>query len=93
MARPDFGQVVWSLLRPRLKVKVFANPVVVAAFQVAWYICTVVACIFLVGRLIVRWRLLKKLYLDDCFVVAAALCLIGDLAIQHYMFNLGMAPP
>ncbi|OOF99289.1 hypothetical protein ASPCADRAFT_127840 [Aspergillus carbonarius ITEM 5010] len=58
---------------------------------VAWYICTVVACIFLVGRLIVRWRLLKKLYLDDCFVVAAALCLIGDLAIQHYMFNLGMS--
>ncbi|GKZ39511.1 hypothetical protein AbraIFM66950_000458 [Aspergillus brasiliensis] len=58
---------------------------------VAWYICTVAACIFLVFRLIVRWRLLKKLYLDDCFVVAAALCLIGDLGIQHYMFTQGMS--
>ncbi|EHA19279.1 hypothetical protein ASPNIDRAFT_178492 [Aspergillus niger ATCC 1015] len=56
---------------------------------VAWYICTVAACIFLVFRLIIRWRLLKKLYLDDFFVVAAALCLIGDLGIQHYMFTQG----
>ncbi|KAL4877959.1 hypothetical protein BJY04DRAFT_230234 [Aspergillus karnatakaensis] len=58
---------------------------------VAWYICTIVACIFLVLRLAVRWRLLKRLYLDDFFVTLAALCLIGDLAIQHYMFNQGMS--
>ncbi|CAK48242.1 uncharacterized protein An11g00090 [Aspergillus niger] len=60
---------------------------------VAWYICTVAACIFLVFRLIIRWRLLKKLYLDDFFVVAAALCLIGDLGIQHYMFTQASTPP
>ncbi|PYH96664.1 hypothetical protein BO71DRAFT_417688 [Aspergillus ellipticus CBS 707.79] len=58
---------------------------------VAWYICTAAACVFLVCRLIVRWRLLKKLYLDDYFVVGAAMCLIGDLAIQHYMFTQGMS--
>ncbi|KAL4997996.1 hypothetical protein BDV10DRAFT_185612 [Aspergillus recurvatus] len=58
---------------------------------VAWYVCTVVACVFLVARLVVRWRLLKRLYLDDIFVALAALCLIGDLAIQHYMFNQGMS--
>ncbi|KAJ5746972.1 uncharacterized protein N7511_008668 [Penicillium nucicola] len=41
------------------------------------------------------WRagglLLKRLYLDDLFVCLAAMCLIGDLAIQHYMFNQGMS--
>ncbi|CAG8153538.1 unnamed protein product [Penicillium salamii] len=56
---------------------------------VAWYVCTVTACTFLVCRLVVRVRLLKRLYLDDLFVTMAALCLIGDLAIQHYMFNQG----
>ncbi|KAL4790931.1 hypothetical protein BDV19DRAFT_393544 [Aspergillus venezuelensis] len=60
---------------------------------VAWYICTVVACAFLVARLTVRWRLLKRLYIDDLFVTLAALCLIGDLAIQHYMFLQGMTTP
>ncbi|KAJ5512059.1 hypothetical protein N7463_001611, partial [Penicillium fimorum] len=58
---------------------------------VAWYVCTVAACIFLVCRLVVRVRLLKRLYLDDLFVALAALCLIGDLAIQHYMFSQGMS--
>ncbi|KAL4818894.1 hypothetical protein BDW67DRAFT_194410 [Aspergillus spinulosporus] len=58
---------------------------------VAWYVCTVVACVFLVARLAVRWRLLKRLYIDDIFVALAALCLIGDLVIQHYMFNQGMS--
>ncbi|EAA57806.1 hypothetical protein AN5943.2 [Aspergillus nidulans FGSC A4] len=60
---------------------------------VAWYVCTVVACVFLVARLAVRWRLLKRLYIDDVFVALAALCLIGDLAIQHYMFNQGGLTP
>ncbi|RAL07945.1 uncharacterized protein BO97DRAFT_408677 [Aspergillus homomorphus CBS 101889] len=58
---------------------------------VSWYIVTIVACLFLICRLGVRWRLLKRLYLDDFFVTVAALCLIGDLAIQHYMFNQGMS--
>ena len=61
----------------------------VSVVQVAWYVCTVAACIFLICRLVVRLGLLKRLYLDDLFVIMAALCLIGDLAIQHYMFNLG----
>ncbi|KAL3478329.1 hypothetical protein BJX99DRAFT_107875 [Aspergillus californicus] len=60
---------------------------------VAWYVCTVVACVFLIARIVVRLRLLKRLYLDDFFVSLAALCLIADLAIQHYMFNLGMTEP
>ncbi|KAL2825101.1 hypothetical protein BJY01DRAFT_230296 [Aspergillus pseudoustus] len=58
---------------------------------VSWYICTIVACIFLVARLCVRWQLLKRLYIDDLLVTLAALCLIGDLAIQHYMFDQGMS--
>ncbi|KAL5340253.1 hypothetical protein BJX70DRAFT_128170 [Aspergillus crustosus] len=58
---------------------------------VAWYICTIVACVFLVTRLTIRWRLWKRLYLDDLFVALAAMCLIGDLGIQHYMFNQGMS--
>ncbi|KAJ5556789.1 hypothetical protein N7494_000704 [Penicillium frequentans] len=58
---------------------------------VAWYVCTVVACVFLICRLAVRFRLLNRLYLDDLLVCLAALCLIADLAIQHYMFNQGMS--
>ncbi|KAI9370821.1 hypothetical protein BJX61DRAFT_513993 [Aspergillus egyptiacus] len=58
---------------------------------VGWYICTIVACIFLVSRLAIRWQLLKHLYLDDLLVSLAALCLVGDLAIQHYMFSQGMS--
>ncbi|KAL2817638.1 hypothetical protein BJX63DRAFT_102974 [Aspergillus granulosus] len=58
---------------------------------VSWYICTVVACVFLLARLGVRWQLLKRLYIDDMLVTLAILCLIGDLVIQHYMFNQGMS--
>ncbi|QQK43055.1 hypothetical protein Pdw03_6956 [Penicillium digitatum] len=58
---------------------------------VAWYVCTVAACAFLACRVVVRLRLLKRLYLDDLFVCLAAMCLIGDLAIQHYMFGQGMS--
>ncbi|KAL4808099.1 hypothetical protein BDV18DRAFT_158214 [Aspergillus unguis] len=60
---------------------------------VAWYVCTVVAVLFLVARLAVRWRLIKRFYLDDWFVAAATGCLIADLGIQHYMFNQGMSDP
>ncbi|KAH8434432.1 uncharacterized protein LDX57_012079 [Aspergillus melleus] len=58
---------------------------------VAWYICTVVACIFLVARLLIRWGLFKRFYVDDFLLTLSALCLIADLVIQHYMFNLGMS--
>ncbi|KAL3459349.1 hypothetical protein BJX64DRAFT_301446 [Aspergillus heterothallicus] len=58
---------------------------------VSWYICTIVACVFLIARLCVRWQLLKRLYVDDLLVTLAALCLISDLAIQHYMFDQGMS--
>ncbi|PIG85669.1 hypothetical protein AARAC_007123 [Aspergillus arachidicola] len=57
---------------------------------VGWYICTVVACAFFVTRLVVRWRRFSKFYVDDYLVAAACLCLIGDLIIQHFMFNWGM---
>ncbi|KAE8418017.1 hypothetical protein BDV36DRAFT_295599 [Aspergillus pseudocaelatus] len=57
---------------------------------VGWYICTIVACAFFVTRLVVRWRRFSKFYVDDYLVAAACLCLIGDLIIQHFMFNWGM---
>ncbi|KAE8379359.1 hypothetical protein BDV26DRAFT_291381 [Aspergillus bertholletiae] len=58
---------------------------------VAWYICTIVACVFFVTRLVVRWQRFSKFYIDDYLVATACLCLIGDLIIQHIMFNLGMS--
>ena len=36
-----------------------------------------------------RWRRFSKFYIDDYLVAAACLCLIGDLIIQHFMFNWG----
>ncbi|KAJ4256882.1 hypothetical protein NW762_008978 [Fusarium torreyae] len=58
---------------------------------VSWYICTAVACIFLILRLWVRIRKLGALGIDDGFITFATACLIGDLAIQQHMWNLGMA--
>ncbi|KAI9925433.1 hypothetical protein ASPWEDRAFT_52103 [Aspergillus wentii DTO 134E9] len=60
---------------------------------VAWYICTIVACAFLACRLVVRWKKFQTFYVDDYLLTVACACLIGDLGIQHYMFNLGMAHP
>ncbi|KAA8645162.1 hypothetical protein EYZ11_006693 [Aspergillus tanneri] len=60
---------------------------------VAWYICTVTASLFLITRLVIRWRLFKRFYVDDYLLAIANLCLICDLVIQHYMFNLGMSDP
>ncbi|OGM42006.1 hypothetical protein ABOM_009502 [Aspergillus bombycis] len=57
---------------------------------VGWYICTIVACVVFVTRLVVRWRRFSKFYIDDYLVAAACVCLIGDLIIQHLMFNWGM---
>ncbi|KAF4460611.1 integral membrane PTH11 [Fusarium albosuccineum] len=58
---------------------------------VSWYICTAVACIFLITRLWIRIRKFGSLGLDDGFIILASCCLIGDLVIQQHMWNLGMA--
>ncbi|KAM0235933.1 hypothetical protein ACHAP5_009534 [Fusarium lateritium] len=58
---------------------------------VSWYICTVVATIFLILRLWIRIRKLGSLAIDDGFIILATACLWGDLIIQQYMWNLGMA--
>ncbi|KAF5657701.1 integral membrane protein PTH11 [Fusarium heterosporum] len=58
---------------------------------VSWYICTVVATIFLILRLWIRIRKLGSLAVDDGFIILATACLWGDLIIQQYMWNLGMA--
>lgn len=41
------------------------------------------------ARLVIRWGLFKRFYVDDYLLTLSALCLIADLVIQHYMFNLG----
>jgi hypothetical protein len=58
---------------------------------VSWYICTVVATIFLALRLWIRIRKFGSLALDDGLIILATACLWGDLIIQQYMWNLGMA--
>ncbi|EKG18822.1 hypothetical protein MPH_03838 [Macrophomina phaseolina MS6] len=57
---------------------------------VSWYICTVVASLFLISRLWVRWDNMGGLYLDDYLITAAFCCLVGDLAIQQRMWNIGL---
>ncbi|KAB2578207.1 hypothetical protein DBV05_g3168 [Lasiodiplodia theobromae] len=57
---------------------------------VSWYICTGVAGLFLVSRLWVRWDNMGGLYLDDYLITAAFCCLVGDLAIQQRMWNIGL---
>ncbi|KAK8915392.1 hypothetical protein VCV18_010940 [Metarhizium anisopliae] len=58
---------------------------------ISWYICTVVALLFLVARLTTRYQRLRSLAIDDGLITLAGCCLIGDLVIQQYMWNLGMA--
>ncbi|KAG8408352.1 hypothetical protein J3459_017893 [Metarhizium acridum] len=58
---------------------------------ISWYICTVAAVLFLVARLSTRYQRLRLLGTDDGLITLAACCLIGDLIIQQYMWNLGMA--
>ncbi|KAF4440863.1 hypothetical protein F53441_12174 [Fusarium austroafricanum] len=58
---------------------------------ISWYICTAIACIFLILRIWIRVRKLGLLAIDDALIILATCCLIGDLIIQQYMWNLGMA--
>ncbi|KAI5198080.1 hypothetical protein AUEXF2481DRAFT_102554 [Aureobasidium subglaciale EXF-2481] len=57
---------------------------------ISWYICTIIPCFFLFLRLFSRWQRFGRLAIDDCFLILAAACLIGDLAIQQHMWNLGL---
>ncbi|CZR60635.1 related to integral membrane protein PTH11 [Phialocephala subalpina] len=56
---------------------------------ISWWICTFFALIFLGARLFVKFRKFGTLSIDDGFLILAALCLVGDLAIQQYMWNEG----
>ncbi|KAF8857378.1 hypothetical protein BDZ45DRAFT_705240 [Acephala macrosclerotiorum] len=58
---------------------------------VSWWICTSFALVFLAARLFVKFRKFGNLSLDDYFLILAGACLVGDLAIQQYMWNEGMA--
>ncbi|KAH8593824.1 hypothetical protein B0O99DRAFT_713211 [Bisporella sp. PMI_857] len=58
---------------------------------VSWYICTVAAVLFVLMRLVVRWRKFGTWAVDDYLIILSTCCLIGDLAIQQHMWNLGMA--
>lgn len=58
--------------------------------QVSWYACTIFACIAVISRLFIRFRKLGSLRLDDALIILSACCLVGDLAIQQHMWNLGM---
>ncbi|KAK8187165.1 hypothetical protein HDK77DRAFT_280131 [Phyllosticta capitalensis] len=60
---------------------------------VSWYICTAAAGLFLATRLIVRWMRMGGLAMDDYLLVGAFGLLVGDLGIQHRMWNIGMAEP
>lgn len=43
------------------------------------------------ARLWIRISKFGSLALEDAFIILATCCLVGDLAIQQYMWNLGMA--
>lgn len=56
----------------------------------SWYICTIAAVPFVGLRLFNRWKRLGKLGVEDFLIVLSLCCLIGDLAIQQHMWNLGL---
>ncbi|KAF4626739.1 hypothetical protein G7Y89_g11418 [Cudoniella acicularis] len=58
---------------------------------ISWYVCTMAALVFLIIRMVVKWRKFQTFSIEDYFLILAASCLVGDLAIQQYMWNLGMA--
>jgi hypothetical protein len=58
--------------------------------QVSWYICTIAAVPFVGLRIFTKLKRTRNLGIDDYLVVTALLCLIGDLAIQQHMWNLGL---
>ncbi|KAI8938694.1 hypothetical protein NX059_004560 [Plenodomus lindquistii] len=57
---------------------------------ISWYICTVAAVPFVCLRMYTRWTKFGGLAIEDGLIVLALLCLIGDLAIQQHMWNLGL---
>lgn len=57
---------------------------------VSWYICTVAALPFVCLRMYSRWAKFGGLAIEDGLIVLAFLCLVGDLAIQQHMWNLGL---
>ncbi|KAH9906196.1 hypothetical protein F4778DRAFT_636139 [Xylariomycetidae sp. FL2044] len=58
---------------------------------VSWYICTIVATIFMVFRFYNQYQRIGTLTISDGLLALATGCLIGDLGIQQYMWNRGMA--
>ncbi|EMD96918.1 hypothetical protein COCC4DRAFT_51632 [Bipolaris maydis ATCC 48331] len=58
---------------------------------VSWYICTIAAVPFVALRMWTRWKRVGRFGIDDFLVVLSLLCLIGDLAIQQHMWNLGLS--
>ena len=68
------------------------NSIVTHTFlQVSWYICTFAALGFLALRITVRIQRFRHLYIDDYLIILSSICLVGDLAIQQHMWNLGMS--
>ncbi|KAF2087503.1 hypothetical protein K490DRAFT_3203, partial [Saccharata proteae CBS 121410] len=58
---------------------------------VSWYICTAAALVFLATRLWYRVTKMTGLQADDYLISAAFGCMVIDLAIQHRMWDIGMA--
>ena len=73
---------------------------------VSWYICTIgtltvsylwtmalmiiAAVPFVCLRMYTRWAKFGGLAIEDGLIILALLCLVGDLAIQQHMWNLGL---
>jgi hypothetical protein len=53
-------------------------------------VCTVATIPFVGLRMYSRWGRVGKLFIDDYLILLAVACLIGDLAIQQHMWNLGL---
>jgi hypothetical protein len=61
-----------------------------SSWQVSWYVCTVATFPFVGLRMYSRWKRVGKLCIDDYLILLSVACLIGDLAIQQHMWNLGL---
>ncbi|PVI00359.1 hypothetical protein DM02DRAFT_655563 [Periconia macrospinosa] len=57
---------------------------------ISWYICTVTTVPFVCMRMFARFKKFGRLAVDDYLILLAFCCLIGDLAIQQHMWNLGL---
>ncbi|KAH3934230.1 hypothetical protein HBH98_041040 [Parastagonospora nodorum] len=60
---------------------------------VSWYVCTIATVPFVALRMYSRWKRIGNLGIDDYLILLAVGCLIGDLAIQQHMWNLGLGDP